>query len=418
MAASIPKGGHIAVVGAGVVGAATALSLSRAGYRVALIDRGEPGMGASFGNAGYLSKSGVAPTATPGILWKVPGLLLDPLGPLTIRWRYLPSMLPWLWKFVKASDPKRCEEISIALQALLVHGHDCYADLLGQAALDEIAPHGGLLYVYETDKGFEGSRWANELRQRRGIECRYVPREQIRQLEPALAPVFKHAIHIPDMRHLKDPLRLTRAIVAKFTEAGGEVARAEVTGVERRSSGALALATTSGTRTADGLVIASGAWSRHLARQCGADVPLDTERGYHVTIENPNAAPRMPVASGERHFAANPMEVGLRLAGTDELGGLAAPPNWERAKLLQRQAERMFDGLDASAGEFWMGFRPSMPDSLPVIGPVPGDGRVYLAFGHGHLGVTFAAVTARLIADMVTGEKPLVDPLPYRADRF
>ncbi|MGQ0677343.1 MAG: NAD(P)/FAD-dependent oxidoreductase [Rhodospirillales bacterium] len=415
---AIPRGGHIAVIGAGAVGAATALMLRRAGYSVELLDRGEPGMGASYGNAGYLSKSGVVPTATPGILWKVPGLLLDPLGPLTIRWRHLPRMLPWLWKFVRASTPARCEEISLALTALLRHGHDCYAELLGRDEFEEIAPHRGILYVYESDRGFEGSRWANELRRRRGVEWRYVAREEIRQIEPALSPIFRHAIHIPDMRHLKDPLRLTRAIVGKFADAGGEVARAEVTGVERRSSGALALSTTGGRRPCDGLVIAAGAWSRLFASQCGVDVPLDTERGYHVTIKRPNVAPRMPVGSGDRHFGASPMELGLRLAGTDELGGLAAPPNWERARLLQRQAARMFEGLDATNGEFWMGFRPSMPDSLPVIGPAPGNPRVHLAFGHGHLGVTFAAVTARLVADMIRGEQPLVDPAPYRPDRF
>jgi D-amino-acid dehydrogenase len=409
---------HVAVVGAGVVGAATALTLRRRGFEVSLIDRGEPGMGASFGNAGYLSKSGVVPTATPGILWKVPGLLMDPLGPLTIRWTYLPRMLPWLWKFVRASDPRRCEEISLALMALLKPGHDCYAELLGGSEFEEIAPHRGILYVYETDRGFDGAKWGNELRRRRGVDLRYVPPEQIRQLEPALAPIFRHGVHLPDMRHLKDPLRLTRAIVRKFTEAGGELVQAEVTGVERGASGSLALATTSGKRTADRLVIAGGAWSRKLAAQAGARVPLDTERGYHVTVKDANVMPRMPVGSGDRHFGAAPMEIGLRLAGTDELGGLGLPPNWQRARLLQRQAERMFQGLDASRGEFWMGFRPSMPDSLPVIGPVPGDDRVHLAFGHGHLGVTFAAVTARLVADLMTGAKPIVDPAPYRADRF
>jgi len=415
---SAAKREHVTVVGAGVVGAATALTLRRRGFEVSLIERGEPGMGASYGNAGYLSKSGVVPTATPGILWKVPRLLMDPLGPLTIRWSYLPRMLPWLWRFVRASDPKRCEEISLALMALLKPGHDCYAELLGGPEFEEIAPHRGILYVYETDKGFDGAKWGNDLRRRRGVEWRYVPPEQIRQIEPALAPNFRHGVHLPDMRHLKDPLRLTRTLVRKFAEAGGELVQAEVKGVARGASGSLALDTASGRRKTDRLVIAGGAWSRRLAAEAGARVPLDTERGYHVTIKNPGAAPRMPVGAGDRYFAVTPMEIGLRVAGTDELGGLSLPPNWARAKLLQRQVERMFPGLDAARGEFWMGFRPAMPDSLPVIGPVPGDDRVYLAFGHGHLGVTFAAVTARLVADLMAGEKPIVDPAPYRAGRF
>ncbi len=409
---------HVSVIGAGAVGASTALSLRRAGFEVTLIERGEPGMGTSFGNAGYLSTSGVVPTATPGILWQVPGLLMDPLGPLTIRWSYLPKMLPWLWKFVRASTPARAEEISKALAALLAHGHDCYRELLGDADFEEIAPHRGILYVYETDKAFDGSKWSNDLRARRGVKWDYVPREQIKQLEPSLAPIFRHAIHIPNMRHLKDPLRLTRTLAAKFAEAGGEILRAEVTCIEREASGAPAVVTSVGRRGTDAAVIAGGAWSLSLARQAGIDVPLDTERGYHATIKHPNVAPRMPVSSGDHHFGASPMEIGLRLAGTDELGGLDAPPNWERARKLLGHGARMFEGLDTAGADFWMGFRPSMPDSLPVIGPVPGNDRVYLAFGHGHLGVTFGAVTARLITDMIAGREPLVDPAPYRADRF
>ncbi len=410
--------GHVAVIGAGVVGASTALSLRRAGFEVTLIERGEPGMGASYGNAGLLSATGTVPISTPGMLWQVPRLLLNPLAPLTIRWSYLPWLAPWLWRFVRAGSPRRVEEISKVLAGLVAHGQDSYRALLGEDDFAELTRGGGMLYVFETDQAFEGSRWKMDLRRSHGAEVNYVPPEQIRQLEPALAPIYRHALHVPGTRYVKDPLRLTQTIARKLVEAGGRIVTDEVQGIEASPGTAPVVVAKGGRHRADRIVIAGGAWSRALARQCGADVPLDTERGYHAMFRTPKIAARLSVMSGDYDFAATPMEQGLRVAGTVELGGLAAAPNYARAEHLKRHGYRMFQGLDGAEAEFWMGFRPSMPDSLPVIGPVPGNDRVYLAFGHGHLGVTFGAVTGRLVTDLIAGRKPVVDPTPLRADRF
>jgi len=410
--------GHVTVIGAGVVGASTALFLRRAGYEVTLIERGEPGMGTSYGNAGLLSVTGTIPVATPGILWKVPKLLMNPLAPLTIRWSYLPKLAPWLWQFIRSSSPARVQEISAVLAGLVAHGQDSYRALLGDEDFAALTQGGGMMLVYETDQSFEASRWKTDLRRSHGARIDYVPAEQIRQLEPALAPIYKHALHVPGTRYVKNPLSLTQAIARKLVEAGGEIVADEVQRIEAAAGAAPVIVAKGGRRRTDRVVIAAGAWSRALARQCGADVPLDTERGYHAMFRNPKVAPRLSVMSGDYDFAATPMEHGLRIAGTVELGGLEAAPNYARAEHLMQHGKRMFDGLDGAETDFWMGFRPSMPDSLPVIGPVPGNDRVYLAFGHGHLGVTFGAVTGRLITDMIAGRKPPIDVSPLRADRF
>lgn len=410
---------HVIVVGGGVVGVATALSLRRAGFEVTLIERAELGASCSFGNAGLLSVSGCVPVATPGILRSLPRLLTDANAPLAIRWRYLPKLAPWLLDFVRASTVARVEVASIALAELLAHAHACYRELLGEDAFNVLTRGGGMLYVYESDRSFERAKWAHELRRRRGVELNYVPAEQIRQLEPALAPIFKHAVHVPSTRYVVNPRRLVQTLADRFAAEGGGIVQGEVLDLDSRNGQRPGVHTTSGVRRADRVVVCAGAWSRRLARTAGCDVPLDTERGYHAMVPRPGHAPRIPVMSGDHEFAITPMETGLRFAGTVELGGLSSPPRMERAQLLLRLGRRMCPGVgDANDATFWMGFRPSLPDSLPVIGPVPGSGRVYLAFGHGHLGLTFGAVTARLVTDMIRGAPALVNPEPYAASRF
>ena len=222
MADKAPSG-HVTVIGAGLVGGSTALSLRQAGYEVTLIERGEPGMGASYGNAGLLSVTGTIPIATPGILWKVPKLLMDPLAPLTIRWSYLPKLAPWLLQFIGASSPRRVNEISQVLASLMAHGQKSYRALLGEADYAALTQPSGMMMVYETDESFESAKWKLELRRSHGAQLDYVPAEQIRQLEPALSPIYKHAIHVPATHYVKNPLLLSQTIAHKFTEAGGEL---------------------------------------------------------------------------------------------------------------------------------------------------------------------------------------------------
>ena len=414
---------HVTVIGAGAVGASTALALRRDGYAVTLLERGDPGMGASFGNAGMLSVTSCVPIASPGILWRVPRLLADPLGPLYVDWRYLHRIAPWLVRFVLASRPAEVERISIALMSLLVQIVPAYRELLGSEAFNDLTRPGGNLVVYKSEQAFEKARQgAHALRRRRGVNLSFLDQSELRQMEPALGPNVKYGVFMPDSYQTVNPLRLTQRLVELFQDEGGELVRTSVQHIEHGSAGRLTAVTDNGPRDLDLVAICAGSWSKQLAAQCGARVPLDTERGYHVMLPSPGIKVNRPMSSGDHEFAITPMEHGLRLAGTVELAGLDAPPNMQRADVLLRAAKDLFPGLDAAGMTTWMGFRPSMPDSLPVIGPSAQHADVYYAFGHGHLGLTLAAVTARLvadlIADMVAGRPSRVDLTPFRPDRF
>jgi len=409
---------HVTVIGAGAVGASTALALRREGYAVTLIDRGEPGMGTSFGNAGILSVTSCVPIASPGLLWRLPELLSDPLGPLHIDWRYLPRFAPWLVRFMLAGRPAQIERISLALASLLGQILPAYRELLGTDAFQDLARPGGVLYAYQSDRAFEGALASHELRRRRGVALSVLDQSELRQMEPALAPSFRHGVLMHDSYRAVNPLRLVQSLTQSFVDAGGEVVRAAVQRIERADKGRLFAVTDQGRRELDTVAICAGAWSKQLARDCGVRVPLDTERGYHVMLPRPGVTPQRPIGSGDHEFIATPMEHGLRLAGTVEFAGLAAPPDMRRAEVLLKAAREMFPGLAADGMTTWMGFRPSMPDSLPVIGPAPGQDRVFLGFGHGHLGLTFGAITGLLLADLVAGRPSRVDLAPFRADRF
>ena len=409
---------HVAVIGAGIVGACTGLSLLRAGFRVTLIERDAPGQGASFGNGAVIGEEAVVPVATPGILGQVPRMLLDPLGPLALRWSYLPRAAPWLLRFLAASKPGRVEEISIALAALLKGTFAAYTDLLAEVGAPEMLRRSGWLCVFETERGFEGYRPLLELQRRRGVRFGLLGAEELRQFEPGLAPIFARAIHYPDVGHTLNSQRLVEVLVAAIQARGGTLRRAEAHGFDLGPEGPRAVLTGEGPVPCDAVVVAAGAWSRDLAAELGARVPLDTERGYHVQFPDPGFAPRLPVYSTERAMVATPLELGLRVAGTVELGGLKAAPSWGRAEVLLRQARRWFPGLERAEHTRWMGFRPSMPDSLPVIGRAPGARNAVLAFGHGHCGMMMGARTGELVTALLAGRDPGIDMKAYDPQRF
>ena len=417
--AAPPRGPrHVAVIGAGIVGVATALYLQRDGHRVTLIDRLGPGEGTSKGNAAVIAVESCVPVATPGIVKRVPGMLLDPLGPLAIRWSYLPRLAPWLWEFVRASSPARVEEISIALRALLVQAVDAYMPLLRGAGLEDMLKRTGWLGVYETEKKFLGAQGDLALQRRRGVKMEVLPAEEIRQLEPSLAPIYKHAVYYPENAYVTNNFRLVQARAESFARNGGAVLKEEVRDFVLAPAGPTHVITDRGRHAVDAVAITAGAWSKRLAVRLGHRPLLDTERGYHVMFPNPGVMPRLPIYSGDYSFAVTPLEHGLRFAGTVELGGLEAPPNYARANVLIERGRRMFPGLDESGKTEWMGFRPSMPDSVPVISGSDRHPNAFFTFGHGHVGLTLAAVSGRLIADLVAGRDPGLDMRPYRIDRF
>ena len=413
---SEPK--HVIVIGAGIIGVCAGLSLLREGYRVTVVDRQGPGEGTSFGNGSVISPDAVVPVATPGIFWRVPGMLLDPAGPLRIRWGYLPRLTPWLLRFLAASGPKRVEKISIALADLHKGAVEAYGPLTELAGAEDMVRKTGWVCVYESEAEFRAAQPALEIERRRGLAMQVLGGEELRQLEPSLAPIFPRAVFYPDTAYTVNNFRLVQVLAEALQRHGGRIVQYEVRGFEFGEAGVRAVATGQGAEPCDAVVVAAGAWSKALAAQLGSHPPLDTERGYHLTVGEPGVVPRLPVYSTTRAFVCTPLETGLRIAGTVELGGLEAPPDWRRADLLMTHARRWLPGLQDKEVSRWMGFRPSMPDSVPVISGSPVHRNAYFAFGHGHCGLGLGARTGALVADLVAGRPSAIDMAPYRIDRF
>jgi D-amino-acid dehydrogenase len=411
-------GKRVLVIGAGIVGSSTALWLQRDGHQVTIIDKAGPGEGASKGNASVLAIESCIPIATPGILWDVPRYLSDPLGPLAIRWSYLPKLAPWLWRFVRASGEATVEQISIALYALLGEALAAHKELATAAGCGDIIQESGCLAIFESDARFQSYQWDLELHKRRGIKTEILKAEEIRQFEPSLQPIYKHAVYYPESSYLLDNFRLVRTLAEDVTRNGGRIVKDDIQDFEIGPDGPRTAIGRNGRYEFDAVVIAAGAWSRVLSAKLGEVVPLETERGYHVTLPHAARRPRMPLYCGDHSFTVTPIEIGLRLAGTVELGGLELPPNPGRNEVLIKQGRRMFGELDQRDRSDWMGFRPSMPDSKPVIDRGRRFKNAFFAFGHGHIGLTLGPITGKLIADLVSDRKPGIDLAPFAVERF
>ncbi|MFC4350320.1 NAD(P)/FAD-dependent oxidoreductase [Fodinicurvata halophila] len=406
------------VVGAGVIGAACALQLQRDGHQVRLIDRDPPGAGTSSGNAGSISTGSVVPVALPGMLRQVPGWLLDPQGPLSVRWAYLPKALPWLLQWIRASKTERAESYAAALARLTLNAVEDWTSILEAEQRERLIHQKGQLLVSRTQEAGKTELFAQALRDANGVASETVDEDALRQLEPGLSRDFKRGLFIPDSGHTTNPQALTEALVALLQAAGGQFTRAEVLEVDQSGGQAQAVVTAGGRFPAAKVVVATGAFSLDLARPLGDRVPLDTERGYHAMALKPELALNRPTSDMDRKFFATSMEEGLRVAGTVEIAGTKAPPDYSRARRLLRQAKEMLPDLDTSEHRFWMGYRPSLPDSLPVIDRARNVQNVWYAFGHGHLGLTMAPATAQQIVRMLRAPGGRLDDNDFRIDRF
>ena len=413
---------RVAVIGAGMVGVCAASFLRRDGHEVTLVDPNGPGEGTSFGNAGGLNGASIVPMSMPGMIWNVPKWLTDPLGPLAIRWSYLPFLAPWLIRFLRSGTPAQVEVQARALRSLLKPCLETLLPLAKAAGVEDMIHRRGGLFVYRSRESRAKDNAGFELRRRHDIACEDLNADEIRQLEPALSHEYVCGVLIHENAHTVNPHRLVASLAEAFVRAGGKITRAKATGYVIDGGKLSAVNTDSGEIAADAAVLAAGIHSRALASEAGDKVPLETERGYHLMIRDPEVTTRICVADGAGKFVATPMETGLRLAGTVELAGLDAPPNWERARIMLRHGRRMLPGLATNYAEdrltMWMGHRPSLPDSLPVIGPSRRSPDIVYAFGHGHVGMAAAPMTGRVIADLVAGRPPAIDVTPFRADRF
>ena len=394
---------EIAVIGAGVIGLAVAERLLAEGRTVTLIDPGDPGMGASYGNAGTIADYAVAPVGTPDVLTSLPSLLLNRNSPLAIRHAGLPALLPWLLRFARQSLPGPAARNAAAIAALLKGAGPLWQDLAARIGATQILHPRGCLYLYGSPA--EAARAEAEMARRRalGVSVRVIDGTELAQLEPGLPPLAGAAF-FPDAIFLDDPGAMMQALAAKVL-TGAEHLRFAATALSRGPDG-VAVTGPGFQLKARRVVLAAGAHSRALARMAGDAIPLDTERGYHVEWDMQAPLLTRPSCVMARGFYLCPMKGRLRAVGTVELGGLTAPPSAHRIAKLVEGARSVFPDLPATPDRSWMGFRPSIPDSVPVIGASRGGADVIHAFGHGHLGVTLAPVTAGLVADLLAGRTP------------
>ena len=399
----------VVVIGAGIVGTSAALCLRRDGHEVTLLDPLPPGEGASFGNAGGIVLSYNAPVAMPGIWKQVPRMLFDPLGPLSLRWSYLPRLAPWLLRFLAASTPARVEKIAGHKAALLSAAGDAWRDLLRLAGNDGLVEQVGWLGVWETDKGFAGEAFAIELMRRHDCPFEILDENELRQLEPSLGRQFRHAVFQPGSMAIRHPHKLVQGFAQQAADSGVRVLCQRVVGFEQRGGRRHVLTEAGETHAADTVVVAAGAWSGRVCEMLGERVSLDTERGYHLMLPTPEHNLHRPVISAEHSFVLSPMQHGLRMTSGVELAGLDAPADFRRIRRMLPLAQQMLPGLETDVQSEWLGFRPSMPDSMPVLGRSRRHADVVYAFGHGHLGMTMGPISGQVVADLVSERVPGID---------
>jgi glycine/D-amino acid oxidase-like deaminating enzyme len=406
------------VIGAGVAGLSTALYLQRAGVAVSVIDPLPPAGGASFGNAGLLSPDTAVPIALPGMLRKVPGWLINPLGPLSVTPRYFPQALPWLLRWIESGRLERVIAISDAMRALHRESLSCWQELLGPTLYGDLIRPLGQVQVWEGDGETANSGVERQVRERHGIKSEPLSADDLRQMFPGISREVTRGLLVPGNGHTVSPQRSVVALGDLFRKEGGTLINERAMKLIPRDGGGWMVMTNLANRSSEHVVVAMGAWSRQLLDPLGIKVALETERGYHAMLFDPEVMPALPISNKTRAFGVTPMEDGLRVAGTVEIAGLQAPPNEERAKVLVQHAKRMFPALRAEKVRYWMGFRPSTPDSLPILGPSAGRPGLHFVFGHGHFGMTGGPPSGRLVARLITGQAPGLDPAPYAAQRF
>ncbi|MBK1662068.1 FAD-binding oxidoreductase [Paracraurococcus ruber] len=423
----MPEGGtpHSVVIGAGIVGACTALALLREGHRVTILEPGPPGgeQAASYGNGCWLSPMSVIPPAVPGLWRKVPGFLADPLGPLAIRWSYLPRVLPWLARYLLSGwTEARVARTAVALRALLRDAPALHADLAEAAGVGGLIERRGLMYVYPDRAAFEAEAMSWRIRRQVGIDWIELSAEELHQREPALDRRYGFAALVEEGGHCRDPGAYVAALVALAEAEGARRVAAPATGFRIEGGRLRAVRTDAGEIAADRAVISAGARSKALAAAAGDRLPLETERGYHAMIADPGTGPRTPLMPSDGKMSITWTDRGLRCAGQVEIAGLDAAPNWQRADILRDHLMRSFPALPrdlpAERVRVWMGHRPSTPDGLPCIGPARATPDIVHAFGHGHVGLVAGPRTGRLVAQLLAGRPPELDPRPYDPRRF
>lgn len=408
----------IVIVGAGIVGICAATALAEAGRSVLVLDRTGVCEETSSGNAAALAFPDILPLAQKGMIRQLPRWLADPLGPLSVPPAYLPRLLPWLWRFWRAGSRSAFESSVNAQVALMRLAETEWAGLMARSGTTEMLRQDGALELYESEAAFGAALSGAAVRERFGIPMEHVSGARLADLQPGLADRFVKATFLPGWKNVSDPKLLGKALWTHAERSGARFRKAEATALAPDGDGVRMRLADGQEIVAGRAVIAAGAWSHRLASGLGDRIPLETERGYNTTLPAGAFDVKRQLVFPEHGFVITPLATGLRVGGAVELAGLDRPPNYARARAMLEKASRFLPGLDTGGGRQWMGYRPSLPDTLPVVGTARQCERVAYAFGNGHLGLTQAAAMGRLARDLVLGHDPAIDLAPFSPRRF
>lgn len=409
--------GHIVIIGAGIVGVSAGIWLRRFGAAVTIVDRGPPGMGASYGNAGVLASCSMVPVTAPGLVRKGPGYLMNPDFPLFMRWSYLPKLAPWLIRYLGNANDADTRRIAAALTPIVGDSVEQHKALTDGTGAEHWVTDSDYNFAYANRAAFEADAYTWALRREAGFEPELREGPAVQDQEPDLSTDIGCLATVGAHGFIRDPGGYVAALAQTFVEMGGELRQSDVTGFDLSGDQIRAIETTDGPIACETAIIATGVWSKSLMKKLGLDVPLESERGYHIVFEGAENGPRAPTMVASGKFVATPMAAGVRCAGVVEFGGLDAEPSKAPFELLRRQARAAFPDLTFLREEEWMGHRPAPADSLPLIGQI-GTSGVYTGFGHHHIGLTGGPKTGRLIAEMLTRRTPNTDMTPYSPNRF
>lgn len=406
------------VVGAGIIGTAIAHDLQRRGRQVVLVDRDAPGKGASYGNMASIAVTEFMPASRPSVWKQIPGWMLDPEGPVRVRPSYMPKLVPWFLRFLAASRPSKLRALEAEGAALCSRALGDTLDLLRETGLTDQISDEGCLSLYTDEAEFKADREHIEILERFGFPHEVIGRQAIKALEPELSDKIGMAVLFPQNRSIKDPYTLVLALAERFVGLGGRIEHGEVVGFTRSDAMREVVLKDGRRMPVDEVVICAGAFSAKLAKDLGEPIPLETERGYHTQIMAPGISMKHSIIWPAKAFMVTPTAGGIRVGGTVEMAGLEAAPDYRRSKVTVKRAKEALPNLACEDFTEWMGHRPALPDTVPILSASPRTKGLFYATGHGHLGLTYAATTARLMGELITGGKPSVDLHPYRVNRF
>ena len=407
----------IIVIGAGIVGVSTAIWLQRAGKKVVLLDKGAAGMGASYGNAGLLAGWGIAPITSPGLWRDIPKYMTHRDSPVFLKWAQLPSMLPFLAKFLSNATDRKTRRIVSVLDGLIGDTVDQHKSLTRGTPVESWVHDSKIVFAYNAKSGFDGDAYSWGLKAAAGLVPTVLTGRDVQEAEPMLGNATGCLAILEGFGHVTDPGGYVAALAAHFVAMGGQFVQAEVQDFTKQNGRIVQVETSEGPFECEAAVVTSGIWSKDLMVKLGLRVPMVAERGYHVVFQTPSQTPKHPMLMMDAKFGVNAMDMGLRCAGVSELGDHHAGASAAPIKLLRRMAAKVFPDLTYTGTDEWMGFRPSTPDSLPLVGDV-GDSGVFVGFGHQHLGLTAGPKTGRMLSQIITGQRPNADIAPFYPLRF